>query len=341
MNNSPPTVLNNEYICRVNTVRHLGLYLTSTLDWNTQIYHVCLKANRKLSVLRRVKNLQRNTLDLLYKITVRSVIDYSIFVYYQTLTLLQKNKLDKIQYSAAKLVSSTLHYTSREKLEKELGWESIRERADNLGLTLFHKIHCNVTRPLVKSCMPVIRNTNTALRSNTVYMETAYKGLKYRNSFFPYMSRRWNKLPKDIKQKTVDDFKEYLKLNVKPKRYKFYGRGFKFKCSLLTRIRVGRSFLNEHSFSINLSESPSCQKCLSPRESPLHYITSCPEHAEHRAELYTKMEQFIPQFKLLPKKRQFEILIYGYESDNDEMVRINTKIMILTQNFIYDTKRFI
>ena len=116
LNNSPPTVLNNEYICRVNTVRHLGLYLTSTLDWNTQIYHVCLKANRKLSVLRRVKNLQRNTLDLLYKKPVRSVIDYSIFVYYQTLTLLQKNKLDKIQYSAAKLVSSTLHYTSREKL---------------------------------------------------------------------------------------------------------------------------------------------------------------------------------------------------------------------------------
>ena len=106
-----------------------------------------------------------------------------------------------MQYSAAKLVSSTLHYTSREKLEKELVWESIRERADNLGQTLFHKIHCNFTTPLVKCCMPVIRNTNRALRSNTVYMETTYKGSKYRNNLFPYMSRRWNKLTKDIKQK--------------------------------------------------------------------------------------------------------------------------------------------
>ena len=121
---------------------------------------------------------------MLYKITVRSVIDYGIFVYYQTLTLLQKNKLDKIQYSSAKRLSGTLHYTSREKLEKELGWESIRDRADNLGLTLFYKIHYNVTRPLVKCWMPSIRNTNTALRSNTVYIETSFKGLKYRKSFF-------------------------------------------------------------------------------------------------------------------------------------------------------------
>ena len=41
--------------------------MLNNLDWNTQIYQVCLKANRKLSVLRRVRNIQRNTVDLLYK----------------------------------------------------------------------------------------------------------------------------------------------------------------------------------------------------------------------------------------------------------------------------------
>ena len=108
--------------------------------------------------------------------------------------------LDTRQYSAAKLVSRTLHYTSRVKLEKERGWDSIRGRADTLGLILFHKKHCNVTRPLLRSSMPAIRNTNTELRPNTIYIENYFKGVKYRNIFFPYRFRYWNELPKDIKQ---------------------------------------------------------------------------------------------------------------------------------------------
>ena len=62
----PPLILNDVIIERVNSHRHLGLYLTSSLDWSLQVQQVCLKANRKLSVLRSVKLLNRQTLDLLY-----------------------------------------------------------------------------------------------------------------------------------------------------------------------------------------------------------------------------------------------------------------------------------
>ena len=78
LNNSPPLVFNENFIDRVNTHRHLGVYLTSNLDWSFQINDVCLKANRKLSVLRHIKMLKRKTLDILYKLTVRSVIDYAL-----------------------------------------------------------------------------------------------------------------------------------------------------------------------------------------------------------------------------------------------------------------------
>ena len=77
LNNSPPLYLDGVIIDRVNSNRHLGLYLTSNLDWSLQVKQVCLKANRQLSVLRSVKLLNRKTLDLLYKLTVRSVIDYA------------------------------------------------------------------------------------------------------------------------------------------------------------------------------------------------------------------------------------------------------------------------
>ena len=51
LNNSPPLFFDNCCIERVNLHKHLGVYLSSSLDWGKQIDEVCLKANRKLSVL--------------------------------------------------------------------------------------------------------------------------------------------------------------------------------------------------------------------------------------------------------------------------------------------------
>ena len=109
LNNSPPLIFNDSFIDRVNVHKHLGVYLSSTLNWSVQLKEVCLKASRKLSVLRSIKLLSRQTLDLLYKITVRSVIDYGLPVYFKTLTQTEISRLEQIQYRAAKLVSGALH----------------------------------------------------------------------------------------------------------------------------------------------------------------------------------------------------------------------------------------
>ena len=83
-----------------------------------------------------------------------------------------------------------------------------------------------------------------------------------------------------------------------------------------------------------------CDKCQATRESSIHYLTECEGYSESRLKMLNQIKQFIPNIFLLPKKRQFEILIYGYDPENNELLRYNTKIMIATQNFIYDTKRF-
>ena len=88
---------------------------------------------------------------MLYKITVRSVIDYGLILYYNNCTNKDQAKFDKIQYNASKLVTSTLHYSSKEKLNQELGWETIQNRANILGLNLFHKKVEGETRPLIRS----------------------------------------------------------------------------------------------------------------------------------------------------------------------------------------------
>ena len=77
-----------------------------------------------------------------------------------------KKRLDQLQYKAAKLVGNALHYTNQIKLEKNLGWESIKSRAEVLGLSVYQKIHSNKTRRLIQQCMTGPDNNLYNLRNN-------------------------------------------------------------------------------------------------------------------------------------------------------------------------------
>ena len=136
-------------------------------------------------------------------------------------------------------------------------------------------------------------------------------------------------------------FQTFLGTKLKPHNFKHYARGPKYCNTLLTHIRVGRSYLKSHSFSIGLSDTNICSCNSKVVESPLHYITLCPNFTEMRKTLFDQVEQnYIPQFKKLSLRRQFEILVYGYQPYDPELTVINTKLSILTQNFILKTKRF-
>ena len=102
---------------------------------------------------------------------------------------------------AENLVSSTMHLTSRVKLETEMGWSSIKDRADFLALTLFQKIHCNQLRPLIKSCMPLFSQRVSDQQKVTTYRQFPFKGVLFSNSFFPHITRKWNMLPVKLKTK--------------------------------------------------------------------------------------------------------------------------------------------
>ena len=111
------------FVERVNEHKHLRIYLSSNLSWARQFHETCLKANRKLAVLRTVKYLKRSTLDILFKVCVRSTLEYGLVIYYHSLTLPQAACLSQIQYRAAKLCTGALHFTNQVKLENDLAWE--------------------------------------------------------------------------------------------------------------------------------------------------------------------------------------------------------------------------
>ena len=121
-------------------------------------------------------------------------------------------RLEQIQYRAAKLVIGALHLTSREKLNAELGWETIQKGSDILGLNIFHKIHSHETRPLIRTCMP--------------------------KSFFPYQTKHWNSLSSNIQSLGIEDFKTFTK-TLKPRRYKHFQN---FRMFQLNTIQGGTAY---------------------------------------------------------------------------------------------------
>jgi hypothetical protein len=284
--------------------------------------------------------LSRQTLDILYKIIVRSTIDYALPVYFHSLKVTDKAKLDRVQYSAAKIVTGALHLTNSQKLNNELAWESIESRAKFLGLSMFYKIACNLTRPLIRSCLPPW-SVPDKTRSGGFQLFKSCR-VYYSNSFFPYFTKLWNTLDKATRNSNLTDFKLKLTEQLKPRKRKHFCYGQKYSNMLLTRIRVGRSYLNAHSFSIGRSETPACLCDQISSETSLHYIIKCPLFTELRRTMFDQIEQqFIPRFRSVPAKRQLEILTEGYEPHNPEMKRINGQILKVTQNFILKTKRFI
>ena len=221
LNNSPPLLLGETVIDRVNTHKHLGLFLTSKLDFSFHVNEVCLKANRKIGVLRSVKMLSRQTLDVLYKLTVRSVIDYALPVYYKSLKQTDIARFENVQYKAGKVVTGALHFTSKDKLNLELGWETIADRGNLLSLNIFQKIHLHETRPLIRTCMPKLDiERSQVTRSKGGYIPFKPKDDKFNTSFFANTLKLWNNLPRNIQFKDVNDFKLAVKTQIKPPRYK-------------------------------------------------------------------------------------------------------------------------
>ena len=135
------------------------------------------------------------------------------------------------------------------------------------------------------------------------------------------------------------DYNEFRVNKLSPKRYKFLAKGNKTENTLLTRIRVGRSHLHSHSFTVGLSDTPACH-CTARTESPQHYFLHCPLYTEERRTLLDTCEQYIPKFKSFPKERQFTIILHGFDPNNHEFNHINTSLQYAAQRFVQQTKRF-
>ena len=112
----------------------------------------------------------------------------------------------------------------------------------------------------------------------------------------------WNKLPRNTQSQNKWDFKSSMKTIFKPPRYKYFSKGSKLGNTLLTRIRVGRSDLNQHRFTIRLVESPECI-CHFRSESPEHYFLDCFLYLPECQILFGLIEHYVPFVQSFQKRK--------------------------------------
>ena len=149
----------------------------------------------------------------------------------------------------------------------------------------------------------------------------------------------WNNLDVSTQLLDLKDFKNQLKKEIKPPKFKHFSKGSKLGNSLLTRVRLERSDLNLHKFNIGQSDTPECL-CHAKNESSIHYLIDCFLYAGERRILFDLVEYYIPSFKTMNRNEKYKVLVMGIDPDNPEITQTNVSISIAVQKFIFETRRF-
>ena len=237
-------------------------------------------------------------------------------------------------------MTGTLHFSSQVKLEQDLSWETISNRADFLSLCIFQKISLHETRPLIRSCMPQLHNKTVNTRSSNKYVEFRFQNDIFNKSFFPFVTKLYNNLDLSLRNlPNIADFKQNLKLKYKNIKVKHYSRGISKNANALhTQLRVGQSYLNSHGFKINLKEDDLCLCYRS--ETTSHYFLDCFLFQEEREILFNKISQYLPRFRSFTKSKKLETILFGFNLSNIEPDQRNISVAFAVQNYILKTKRF-
>ena len=162
-----------------------------------------IKAKRNVGILKHLsKFLPLKTLDQMYKVLVRSHLDYCDIIYHipshqtqaplgVTLNSLME-KVERIQYQAALAISGAWRGSSRSKLYEELGWETLSDRRMYRRTLQIHKICNHKTPSHLNDNMPP--NCRALFSGNTrnTFREIICKSNRYTNSIFPDAIAPWN-----------------------------------------------------------------------------------------------------------------------------------------------------
>ena len=271
--NASPVFFNNHILDMVTSHKHLGITFNSTLTWNDHIDSICCKANKKIFVMAKLKNiLDRKTLETIYTCFVRPALEYGSIIW-QSCTQTEGNRLEAIQLRAAKIITGGIIRTNSNLLYEETKIEKLESRRDRQLLLFFHKLMNDNVPAYLESIKPAenINRHNRNLRNRNDLDAPRSRIKKYEDSLIIKAVSLWNNLP--TAAKNIPDyysFKLYLEKDLSVPNELFYLGKRKINI-VMAKIRMKCSNLRAHLFELKIIENAACD-CGYFYEDSVHYF---------------------------------------------------------------------
>ena len=132
--------LKGETVEIVNESKLLGVIISSDLKWDRNTNHIVKNANKMMRMLHIASKFTRNKshLEHIFKTFIRSRLEYASTVWHNSLTVTNRNDIERIQKSAMKVIFKD-DYQSYEKSLRVLKMERLHERRERLSLSFAEK----------------------------------------------------------------------------------------------------------------------------------------------------------------------------------------------------------
>ena len=190
--------MNDKNLEQVKELKMLGVWLSDTFSWQKNCEEICKKAYKRIPLITKLKyiGVQRQDLLDIYKLFIRSVLEYASVVYHSKLTQKQESMLDSVEKLCLKIILSS-DYQDYERALVDLSLSILRERRQArvdrfIVKALKHDKH--------KHMFPISNkysNDIYSLRKHEKYQVNRAKTKSYQTSFIPYAQRRLNKMHYD------------------------------------------------------------------------------------------------------------------------------------------------
>ena len=103
--------------------------LDEKLNFSEYINEKLRKVTKSMNLLRKLNlTFPCSSLLIIYKSFIRPHLDYGDIVYDQPNNSSLSEKIESLQYNAALAITGAIKGSSKEKLDQELGFESLKDR---------------------------------------------------------------------------------------------------------------------------------------------------------------------------------------------------------------------
>ena len=344
-----PLVFNGIDVKSVNDTKHIGLILDSKLNFKSHLEKKLSKSRSGLGLMRQLKKwVSHDVSENIYKLYVRPNLDYADVVYhkaedkndlfYSENTNPMMKQVEMVQYEAARIVTGAWKGTSRDKLYKNLGWESLNERRVMRKLCIFYetldtKFPNYLFSILDNQSNPLISRRTDSLRP--IFCDTS----SYKLSFFPSTIRDWNNLDMEIKDANSKHiFKKRILNKIRPKKDSYYGIRNNDHIRYLTMLRCDLSPLRDHKFRKGFLDTNNnlCLVC-NRKEDTVHFLLHCRSFSLSRTTLLQRVTELLGwDVSILPRGRLVSTLLYGR---GDTTYHNNYLILKSVVDYIIQSKR--